>query len=157
MLQTPYNKVYYDLIGNEQAQRFFQVDRETGDVKLKTSLLQDPALAENYQVGFFVKIKICFVSRQDRRLHMVLEFSAHLVISLISTFQLIIRAEDGGFPPRRGQNLATLNVNVQRNLFAPQFTQSSYISNVRKDLGYGNRVTTVQATDSDRQVCTPTS
>lgn len=50
ILQAPYNKVYFEMIGNEQAQRFFQVDRDTGDIKLKTSLLQDPTLAESYQV-----------------------------------------------------------------------------------------------------------
>ncbi len=39
------------MIGNELAEQFFLVDRVTGDVKLKTSLLQDPAKSERYQVN----------------------------------------------------------------------------------------------------------
>lgn len=51
LVQVPYRSVFYSVIGNEQAAQFFVVDRVTGDVKLKTSLLQDPARARRYQVS----------------------------------------------------------------------------------------------------------
>ena len=47
----PYNKVFYRITGNAQAQRFFLIDRESGEIKLKTSLLQDARRSENYRVG----------------------------------------------------------------------------------------------------------
>ena len=43
--------MFFSVVGNELASQFFLVDRVVGDVKLKTSLLQDPARTERYTVS----------------------------------------------------------------------------------------------------------
>ena len=43
--------MFFELIGNEEATKFFLIDRLSGEVKLRTSLLQDQALAETYTVS----------------------------------------------------------------------------------------------------------
>ncbi len=42
--------MFFSVVGNEQAAQFFTVDRINGNIRLKTSLLQDPAASEQYQV-----------------------------------------------------------------------------------------------------------
>ncbi len=68
------------------------------------------------------------------------------------TYTLIVRAEDGGFPAQKSTQAATITIRVLRNQNTPQFSQLKYTAEIRQDLGFGNRVATVQATDNDIKV-----
>ena len=50
MLQRPYKDVFFEIVGNEEALNFFLINELTGEIKLKTSLLQDPRASDQYQV-----------------------------------------------------------------------------------------------------------
>ena len=63
-----------------------------------------------------------------------------------------MRLYDGGSPSRPSESTASIRVNVVRNLNAPVFFNEPYAATVRKDLGFGNSVLTVQATDADPEV-----
>ena len=66
--------------------------------------------------------------------------------------QLYVRARDGGNPSREGEQQATVTINVVRNRYTPIFSELHYTAEVRQDLGFGNRVGQVSATDQDPEV-----
>ena len=63
-----------------------------------------------------------------------------------------VRLSDGGEPPRMSNETATLRVNVTRNRFAPQFNATLYTTRIRQDLGVGNGVVRLFASDADAPV-----
>lgn len=64
-----------------------------------------------------------------------------------------MRLSDGGTPAKFSDSTAALRVTVTRNNNPPVFTQQSYTATINENLGFGNRVTTVEATDADSVVC----
>ena len=68
------------------------------------------------------------------------------------TLQLRIEARDGGTPPRSAT--ALVNINVQRNLVAPVFQQSSYQTTILETQSLGVNILRVVATDADTKVRT---
>lgn len=50
------------------------------------------------------------------------------------------------------QRTGTLVISVIRNNNVPKFTAATYAKSIREDLGQGNGVLKVEATDSDREV-----
>lgn len=65
------------------------------------------------------------------------------------SFQLLIRAKDGGTPPLTSQTL-TLTVNVRRNMYAPYFIGTPYRTSVNQTATSGTPVIQVRAQDQDR-------
>ena len=63
-----------------------------------------------------------------------------------------MRASDGGEPARLSNESALLRVNVTRNRFAPRFNSSEYSARIRQDLGVGNGVVRLFASDDDPPV-----
>ena len=67
---------------------------------------------------------------------------------------MIIRAHDGGSPPRES-NEGRVRVEVTRNKFMPVFTgELPYEVTVNENEGVNDRIFTVRATDDDPEVCT---
>ena len=67
---------------------------------------------------------------------------------------MIIRAHDGGSPPRES-NEGRVCVEVTRNKFLPVFTgELPYEVTVNENEGVNDRIFTVRATDDDPEVCT---
>jgi hypothetical protein len=54
LFQAPHNTVHFEIIGSTKALDFFVVDADTGDLKLKTSLLQDADASLQYTVRTYV-------------------------------------------------------------------------------------------------------
>ena len=55
--QPPHNTYYFELIGNTKAQEFFQVNKETGEVSVKKSLLTDTDTTARYTVSTNITYK----------------------------------------------------------------------------------------------------
>ena len=77
-----------------------------------------------------------------------------IIINLMY-LQMTIDVRDQGLPtPKIAQpNPAYVTVNVIRNLKSPLFFGSPYKANLRQDTQVPSYVLTVNATDSDQQVC----
>ncbi|XP_021344356.1 cadherin-99C-like, partial [Mizuhopecten yessoensis] len=62
---------------------------------------------------------------------------------------VLVSIQDGGSPPKVGDNTATITINVNRNNFSPQWQNLPYENIVQEDAGINDVVYTVQATDDD--------
>ena len=78
-----------------------------------------------------------------------------LAVFIVTLLQLRIQAQDGGFPPKVSEVPATLIINVIRNKYTPEFSESSYTANIRMNLGFGNRVVQLETRDGDPEVVFP--
>jgi hypothetical protein len=68
------------------------------------------------------------------------------------TFQVLIRAKDGGSPPRESDE-SRVRVEVTRNKNTPKFTGTlPYMVTVNENEGVNDRIFTVRASDEDPQV-----
>ena len=65
-------------------------------------------------------------------------------------FQLLVTAYDNGSPNL--ENITTVVVNVNRNLFAPRFAVTSDTQRISEETDLGFLVKTVTATDQDQTV-----
>ncbi|GCB65944.1 hypothetical protein scyTo_0000506 [Scyliorhinus torazame] len=65
-----------------------------------------------------------------------------------ATFQLVLTAVDGGFPPRSGTTRIRITV-VDVNDNAPVFDQETYRASVAENVARGTLVTKINAVDSD--------
>ena len=75
-----------------------------------------------------------------------------LTVFIVALLQLRVQAQDGGFPPKVSEVPATLIINVIRNKYTPEFSESSYTANIRMNLGFGNRVVQLETRDGDPEV-----
>lgn len=64
--------------------------------------------------------------------------------------QIRVKAEDGGTPPLSDTTVVT--VDVDRNLYAPQTTQSEWIVNLRETQSLGEPFIQVEGADEDQRV-----
>lgn len=60
--------------------------------------------------------------------------------------------EDGGFPPRVGEQTGELTIKLIRNKFTPAFVDVPAAPTIREHLGFGKSVVQVKAEEEDEQV-----
>lgn len=70
----------------------------------------------------------------------------------ICVFQVRVRAFDNGSPPK--SDIAVVKVTVNRNLHSPKFDGGEKRLDIFYTQVLGETITTVHATDTDKQVCT---
>ena len=139
MRQDPFRSVFFHLLEGDDVERFFQVDDVNGQLRLRTSLLQDEQLRGSYDV---------ITEYKPDKVNRIILFCNILCL------QVRVRASDGGEPARLSNESALLRVNVTRNRFAPRFNSSEYSARIRQDLGVGNSVVRLFAFDDDPPVKT---
>ena len=70
----------------------------------------------------------------------------------VCVFQVRVRAFDNGSPPK--SDIAVVKVTVNRNLHSPKFDGGEKRLDIFYTQVLGETITTVHATDTDKQVCT---
>ena len=68
----------------------------------------------------------------------------------VSSWQVRVRARDGGTPER--SDVTLVKINVERNLEAPKFEPEEYDVTVMETVALGDSIIKVRATDGDRLV-----
>ncbi len=147
-LQDPYNKITFEIVGDDAAPTYFSIDADKGEIKIQRDIKTDTET--NYQVRTVQHWFPVFTSSLLGNLLSV----EHHNRNQFQRFLLQIRvvAKDGGTPPMSAVTL--VNVNVNRNLNAPRFETANYEQTVLETQPLGVAFVRVQAKDNDQRVST---